>query len=147
MATNNVTGFGFATSIIASVTFPTGFVFSQASDDADAMTFPSVKFGDAAMGVNGDAIIWSKATMLPVTLSVIPGSIDDLNLLALAKANRPSQGKNSANDVITLNVVYPDASIGAFQSGVITDAPFAKSIGSNGRLKTNTYSFLFGSVT
>ena len=33
------------------------------------------------------------------------------------------------------------------EDGVITDAPFAKSIGSNGRLKTNTYSFLFGSVT
>lgn len=146
MATNNVTGFGFALSIIASVTFPVGFVFSQASDDSDAVDFPAVKFGDAAMGVNGDAIIWSKAVMIPMTLTVIPGSIDDLNLQTLAKANRVSQGKNGANDVITANLVYPDGSLASLGSGVITDAQFGKGIGSNGRLKTHTYQFMFGTV-
>lgn len=146
MATNNVTGFGFATSIIASVTFPAGFAFTQASDDADAIDFPDVTFGDAVMGVNGDPIIWQKAVMTPVTLSVIPGSIDDQNLNTLAKSNKPGQGKVSANDAITMNVVYPDGSVGSLTDGVITTAPFGKGIGSNGRLKTRKYTFLFGTV-
>lgn len=146
MATNNVTGFGFVLSLIASVTFPVGFTFTQASDDADAVDFPSVKFADAVMGVNGDPIIWNKAVMQPMTLSVIPGSVDDLNLQALAQANRVSQGKNSANDTITATLVYPDGSIASLTNGVMTDAQFGKGIASSGRLKTHTYSFMFGNV-
>lgn len=146
MATNNVTGFGFVLSIIASNTFPTGFTFTQASDDSDAVDFPAVKFGDAAMGVNGDAIVWARATMIPMNLTVIPGSDDDLNLQALAKANRVSQGKSSTNDIITATLVYPDGSIASLSSGVITDGQFGKGIGSNGRLKTHTYQFMFQNV-
>ena len=146
MATNNVTGFGFVLSIIASVTFPVGFPVTSASDDTDSVDFPSVKFGDAVMGVNGDAIIWSRATMIPMTISVIPGSPDDLNLQALAKANRVFQGQNGANDVITATLLYPDKSLASLTQGTMTDAQFGKAIGSNGRLKTHTYQFMFGGV-
>lgn len=146
MPKNNVTGFGFVLSIIASITFPVGFTFTQASDDADAIDFPSVKFGDAVMGVNGDAIIWNRAAMIPMTLTAIPGSTDDLNLQALAKANRVSQGKNSANDEITATLVYPDGSVASLTGGVITDAQFGKGISTSGRLKTHTYQFMFQNV-
>ncbi len=144
---NNVTGFGFVVSIIASVTFPTGFTFTQAADDADSMDFASVKIGDAQMGVNGDMIIYNKAVPLPMVVNVIPGSVDDINLQTLANANRVSQGKNSANDVITATIVYPDKTIVILNNGVITDAQFGKAIAGSGRLKTKQYSFLFQSVT
>lgn len=146
MSLNNVTGFGFVLHLIASNTFPAGFTVTQASDDADAVDFPSVKFADAVMGVNGDPIVWNKAVMSPMTLSVIPGSLDDLNLQALAKANRVAQGKSSAYDTITATLVYPDKSVVTLTNGVMTDAQFGKGIGSNGRLKTHTYTFMFGGV-
>lgn len=144
---NNVTGFGFVLSLIASVTFPTGFPVTQAADDTDAVDFASVKIGDATMGVNGDLITWNKAVPLPMSISVIPGSVDDLNLQTLAKANYVSQGKNAANDVITATLVYPDKSTVILTGGIMTDSPFGKGISSNGRLKTHTYQFLFQSQT
>ena len=144
---NNVTGFGFVVSIIASVTFPTGFTFTQASDDADPLDFASIKIGDAQMGVNGDIIIYNKAVPLPMVVNVIPGSVDDINLQTLANANRAVQGKQITNDVITVTIVYPDKTTHIFSNGVITDAQFSSSISGAGRLKTKQYSFLFQSFS
>ncbi len=144
---NNVTGFGFVVTLIASITFPIGVPFTQAADDADPLDFASIKIGDAVMGVNGDIIIYNKAIPIPMVINVIPGSEDDVNLQLLANANRASQGKAITNDVITATVVYPDGSILVLNNGVITDAQFGKSIASSGRLKTKAYSFLFQSAT
>jgi hypothetical protein len=142
----DISGFGTVVSLVASNTFPAGIALTQFADDADAFDQPSVRIGDVAMGLNGDMISWRKAIPLPVTISVIPGSQDDLNLSILANANRVSQGKTSANDVLTLTIVYPDGSIITFANGAITDSPFAKSIASAGRLKSMTYSMSFESV-
>ncbi len=106
-----------------------------------------MKIADTAMGVNGDLIKWSRAISKPLTLSVIPNSLDDVNLAILASNNSASQGTTNAQDVITVSVVYPDGSIITFANGFITDAPFGSSISSSGRLKTKTYSFTFQSVT
>ena len=113
---------------------------------ADPLDLPSVNIGDTAMGLNGDLIAWRKAIPLPATLAVIPGSADDVNLGILAAANRAGQGVFPANDVITITVVYPDGSVITLSGGVITDAPFGKSIASAGRLKSKVYAFKFQSV-
>ena len=143
----DVSGFGAVVSLIASNTFPLGIVITNFADDADPFDQPSIRIGDVAMGVNGDMLTWRKAIALPATISVIPGSPDDLNLSILANANRVSQGKTSAKDVLTLTITYPDGTIITFANGAITDAPFAKSISSAGRLKSMTYSLAFESVT
>lgn len=143
----DISGFGIVVSVIASNTFPTGFTVTQFADDADPLDIASVRIGDVAMGLNGDLITWAKAVPLPAVLNVIPGSADDLNLSILANANRVAQGKSSAQDIITMTVIYPDGSTTILTSGKITDAPFGKSVASAGRLKTRSYAFAFQNLS
>src|ERR1035437_7252917 len=102
----SVTGFGLVITFIASNTFPTGLPRTQFADDADPVMINDVKIADTAIGLNGDLLAWSKAVPLPMTVSVIAGSADDVNLQILANANRAGQGKNGANDVISATLVY-----------------------------------------
>lgn len=139
----DVSGFGVVVNIVADVTFPAGFTVTQFSNDADPLDMASVKIADTAMGVNGDLIKWSKAVPLPMVLSVIPGSDDDINLQILADANRVSQNKISSRDSITAVVVYPDGQLVTLTDGIITDASFGRSISSDGRQKTRVYTFMF----
>ena len=141
----NISGFGVVVTLVATTTFPVGFQVTQFADDADPLDFASVKIGDAAMGLNGDLIRWAKAIPLPMVLNVIPGSQDDVNLSLLANANRVSQGKAVVNDTITATVVYPDGTQITLTGGVITDAPFGRSVSSAGRVKTRSYAFMFQS--
>lgn len=141
--TNDISGFGAIVTIAASNTFPSGFPITQFADDADPLDFASIQVADKAMGLNGDLITWSRANPLPVSISVIPGSPDDVALGILAENNRVGQGKTSAADIITLTVAYPDLSIITFSQGKLTDAPFGKSIASQGRMKSKTYVFTF----
>jgi hypothetical protein len=143
---NDITGYGSAVSLIASNTYPTGIAITQFADDGDPFDMSSVKIADTAMGVNGDLIKWSRAVSKPITISVIPNSLDDINLATLAKNNDASQGQSNAQDIITVTVVYPDGSVITFSNGFITDAPFGNSLASSGRLKTKTYGFMFQSV-
>lgn len=144
---NDITGFGAAVSLVASVTYPAGIAITQAADDVDVLDMPSVKIADVAMGVNGDLVKWSRAIAKPVTISVIPGSLDDINLAILAQNNNAAQGQINNRDVITLTIVYPDGSTITYSNGFITDAMFGNSVSSAGRLKSKTYAFQFQSVT
>lgn len=139
----SVTGFGIVVTLIASNTFPSGLPITQFADDTDPILINDVKIADTAMGLNGDLLAWSRAVPLPMTLNVIPGSPDDINLQILANANRVAQGKNSANDVLSATIVYPDGSAVVLNSGIITDASFGRGVQSSGRQRTKTYSFLF----
>ena len=143
---NNIGGFGFKVALTASVTFPMGITISQFSDDADPYDSPAIKIRDTAMGVNGDLVVWGKAAPVPITLNVIPGSDDDRNLAVLSRVNKVGAGKVAVTDVINMNIIYPDGSKAILLNGVITDAPPSKSVGSAGRLKTNSYSFAFENI-
>lgn len=143
----DISGFGSVVSLVASNTFPAGIVITQFADDADPFDQPSIRIGDVAMGLNGDLLTWRKAVPIPVTISLVPESDDDVNLSILANANRVGRGKTSANDVLTLTIVYPNGNTITLANGTITDAPFALSVSSAGRMKTNTYSMSFESVT
>lgn len=142
----DISGFGAVVNIIGSITFPVGFEITQFADDADAFDFPSIQIADKAMGVNGDLIVWSKATPLSGSLSVIVGGTNDQALNLLAQNNRVGRAKSNALDVITMTVIYPDNTTVTFTNGKITDAMFGKSLASAGRLKTRTYSFAFENV-
>ena len=144
--TQDISGFGLVVNVIASNTFPAGFVVTQFADDADPFDIPSIAIADKAMGLNGDLLVWAKAVPIDVNISVVPGSPDDVNLGILAQANRPGSGKIPAEDTITLTGVYPDATIITLQAGRIINAPFGKSVASAGRLKSKTYTFTFQST-
>lgn len=140
----SVTGFGLVVTLVASTTFPNSLPITQFADDSDPILINDVKIADTAMGLNGDLLAWSKAVPLPMTITVIPGSADDTNLQILANANRVAQGKNSANDVISATIVYPDGATVVLTGGIITDAAFGRGVQASGRQRSKTYTFMFG---
>ncbi len=140
---NDISVFGLRVQLNASETFPSGISLTQFADDADPFDTPSIQVRDKAMGVNGDLIIWSKATPIMLSLSVVPNSEDDTNLAVLFEANRVGKGKQGARDVVGVTAIYPDGSTVSFTQGAITDGPPANSPSSAGRLKSKTYQFAF----
>lgn len=144
---NDISGFGLKVIITASNTFPAGLVITQFADDGDPLDVPAIKIGDGAAGLNGDTIFWRKAVLSPMTLRVIPNSVDDVNLAILFNANRSLQGSQNAKDIITAVITYQDGSTVTKNTGTTTDFSPGSSVSSAGRLKTKDYSFLFGSDT
>lgn len=142
----NIGGFGFELYLTASQTFPAGFSITQFADDADPYDNPSIQLRDKAMGLNGDLITWGKAQPNLITISVIPGSDDDLNLQAIADANKVGKGRFPVDDLITIVGFYPDGSAINLQNGTMTDAPMSNSVASAGRLKSKTYGFAFEAI-
>lgn len=139
----DISGFGLRVTIIASNTFPSGFTVTQFADDADPFDFPNAQIVDSAPGLNGDALYWSKASLLTPVLNIVPNSEDDKNLAALSEANRVGKGKRSAQDVITMVGIYPDGHTITLSNGKLTNTPVANSVASAGRMKSKAYTFTF----
>lgn len=143
MLQHNVSGYGITVTLVASVTFPQGLTITQFADDSDPFDSASTAIAEAASGVNGDLVVWSKAAPIPATLSLISGSEDDYNLAALYEANRPSASKAPAGDVITMTVIYPDGSSETASEGAILSGPPMRSVASSGKQKARQYAFAF----
>ncbi|EKY3117293.1 phage tail fiber protein [Cronobacter turicensis] len=139
----DVAGFGLQARLIASKTFPSGFTITAFADDADPFDLPALQINDAAMGLNGDMVVWSKANPISISLAVIPGSDDDKNMAVVFEANRAARGKRPAKDVITLVGIYPNGSTITLTPGVVFDGLPGNSVASAGRLKTKVYNFRF----
>lgn len=144
---NDISGFGLIVNVQASQSFPVGFPITQFADDSDPFDFPSLQIADKAMGINGDLVTWKKANPIIVTLSVIPGSTDDIALSTLFELNRVGKGKRNVRDSITLTAIYPDGRVKVMTPGVITDGMPGNSVASAGRLKSKSFSFAFENMT
>ena len=142
----NISGFGLTVSLIASNTFPVGLLLTQWPDDQDAISFPDIEIADMQMGVNGDAVSWSKAVPIKLTLAAIPDSPTDLQLAVLLQANRVGVNKIGARDIIQCAVIQGNSNIGTFTNGIITGGPSFNGVQSTGRMKTKIYTFSFESV-
>ena len=135
--------FGTKIVIQTSVTFPYGATFTQVGDDTDPVDIPSLQIQDGGMNINGDLVVWSKANPVKVSVSLIAGSVDDQLMSVLFQANRVGRGKKSTNDIVNISIYYPDGRISLFSNGVISDGIPGRAIANSGRLKVNTYSFMF----
>lgn len=145
--TGIISGFGFVATFTASNTIPIGFVLTDFADDVDPFDVPSLQVVDGAMGLNGDLLRWTKPNPIKISFSVWATSLSDKALSTVLNANRAGKSKQSANDIITINVVYPSTSgFFTFINGAITDGMPAHAISSAGRLKSKTYSFMFENV-
>lgn len=139
----NITGTGIFIYVTASQSFPSGFIVSQFTDDADPIDIEDLTIADAAMGLNGNLIVWSKAVPIKLSFNVIPDSDDDQNLEIIADNNRVGANKTSVGDVINLVVTYPDGATTSYTSGIMLVAPAGTGVASSGRMKTKKYSFAF----
>ena len=140
---NDVSGTGLSIRVIASKTFPVGFVCTAFADDSDPLDFPEQTVTEYGMGLNGDLITWSTPKPLEVNISVIPGTDEENNLALLLEANRVAKNKRSARDTITFVASYPDGTKKTLRPGKITGGPTGNSVASGGRIKTPTYHFVF----
>lgn len=143
----NISAFGGSMVLAASTTFPAGITLTQWADDVDPLDVPDQEIAQTAYGVNGTMVAWSRATGLDVAVAVVPNGNDDRNLALLTEANRVSYGKRSADDVLTLTVMYADGRKKIFSQGKLVNGSPALGISQSGRLKTRTYRMRFQSVT
>ncbi len=145
MATN-VSGNGTVLVLAASKSFPVGFPITQFPEDGDPIEIENIDIGDTAMGINGDLIHWSKPNPIKVSFSVIPGSVDDINLQMIIDNNTVAPLKLVANDIITLTKLSPDGTlISVFKNGIFINGPQGTSTGGSGRNKSKTYHLAFES--
>lgn len=143
----NISGFGLGAQVTASRTFPNGFGITAWADDADPLDSPDLELADTGMGLNGDMVVWSRPTGIEVSINVIPGSEEDINLDVLAQANRVAKGKIGARDLIGMVFNYPDGKTAICSSGVIISAPMVAPVASAGRMKTHMYKFRFEQIS
>jgi hypothetical protein len=144
---NDISGYGLIVQLVATSTFPFGLSLTQFADDADPFDFASIKIAEAAMGLNGDLLTWSTANPIPLTLSLVPNSEDDVNMSILFENNRVGRGKASVQDIITISGIYPNGKKITLSQGKLTDGMPGNSVASAGRLKTKTYIFAFENLT
>lgn len=142
----NITGSGLVITLTASNTFPQGLTLTQFADDADALDIPSIKVGDSAIGLNGDLVVWNKAAVKPLTINIIPGGQDAINLGILLAANTPGRGRFPARDEIYLTAIYPSGATVTAIGGAITDGQPGDGVASAGRLKTRAFTFAFEDI-
>lgn len=139
--------FGLTANIVASKTFPQGFVVSAFADDGDPLDSADLEVADTGMGPNGDGLTWSRPMMVDCSINVIPQSPDDMNLQALLDANRVAKGKTSARDIIGIVWKYPNGMTVTLSSGKLISGPVVPSGTSAGRMKSKRYNFRFEQVS
>jgi hypothetical protein len=139
----DISATGVSLQIVASVTFPNGFTFTEFADDADGFDNPAMDIASSAMNVNGDLVTWSAPTPLMPTINAIPGSEGDRNLQILLEANRAAKGKTVARDIVTIVATWPDGSTTTYSNGKMTNGMPGKSFTSAGRMKSKAYIFAF----
>ena len=139
----DVSGTGLSILVRASKTFPQGILCTAFADDTDPMDIPEITITESGMGLNGDLVTYSSPQAIPFSLSLIPGTEEEIAMSFLLEANRVAKGKKSANDVITMVINYPDGTKVVLNPGKITGGLPGKGVASDGRIKTPTYNFVF----
>ena len=139
----DLSGFGFSITILSVPTIPIGYTLTAFADDSDPFDVPTITTADYSMGLNGDLILNRRAVPLPINLNIIPHSADDQVLETLLEVNRVAKNKAVMRDVITLSANYPDGTVKIFTNGTIIGGNSIASIGSEGRIRTKQYNFVF----
>jgi len=139
----DVSGTGLSILVKASNTYPQGILCTCFADDSDPMDFPEVTITEYGMGLNGDLITWTSPQALPFSISLVPGTEEEIAMDFLLEANRAAKGKKSAKDVITIVANYPDGTRKTLKNGKIISGLPGKGVASGGRIKTPTYGFVF----
>ena len=140
---HDISAVGTTLFVTASKTFPNGFFVKHFSDDNDPYDSPNVGITDTGTDLRGDMVKWATLNLVDFTISVIPDSDEDKALSAIWQANRCYPDHVPVGDVIGIVKTPPSGKQTVFKDGVIIDGPPTFSASSEGRFKTNTYSFRF----
>lgn len=143
----DVSGFGTGIVVVALQSFPMGFTLSKFADDVDPISAKDVEATGYEMLYDGTLYSFDKAAPVEVAVSVIPSSDDDINLKILLASKKGAKKLLPLPDVTSMVVTYPDGGRVILSNGTILRGPMMDSIESTGRRKSNTYTFVFGSIT
>lgn len=143
----NVNGSGTSIVVIAIQSFPLGFTISEFADDVDPISAEEVEPAGFEMLYDGSLFAFDKASPIVLTVSVIAGTPDDMNLKIITQSKRGGASLLPFNDSISMIITYPDGGRVMLSSGVLIKGMVPDSITTNGRRKSNSYTFAFGSFT
>lgn len=138
--------FGTVATVQASNTLPAPAPITHFADDADGMDLPEMTIADMVMGVNGDAVTWTVAAPIDLSINLIPNTISHLTMGTIFEANRAEKGKLPARDEITVVRIAPDGSTLTLSGGKMISGTPATSSSSSGRIKTAAYKLRFAKM-
>jgi hypothetical protein len=139
----NISGFGLSIIIVAISSFPSGFELSAFADDSDPLSIDDLEPTGFEQLYDGSLFFYDKTAPIKVSVSVIPGSDDDINLKILLQARKGSPPHLPIPDITSMMVRYSDGGIVGFTKGSIISGPLTDTIQSAGRKKSNKYNFVF----
>jgi hypothetical protein len=143
----DISGFGTEIMILALQSFPMGFSLSKFADDTDPISAKEMEpFGYEPL-YDGTIFTYAQAAPIEVSVSVIPNSDEDINLKILLGNKKGGLSLFPFEDITTMAISYPDGGRTILSHGSILRGPALDSIQSTGRRKSNTYTFVFGTVT
>lgn len=143
----DVSGFGTGIVIVALQSFPMGFSLSKFADDAEPISAKDIEAVGYEMLYDGTLFSFDKAAPVELSVSVIPGSDDDLNLKILLSSKKGAKKLIPLTDVTSMVITYPDGGRVILTNGTILRGPLVDSIETSGRRKSNTFTFVFGGIT
>lgn len=144
--TQRVGSTGLLIILTVPVLFPTGLELTEFANDADPLDFGEIQIGASAMNINGLKASWSTPAVVPMSISLTPGTEDDINMSLLFDTNRIGINKIITGADITAVVYYPDGISRRCTGGSVASYTPARSSTESGFFKSRTYSFEFESV-
>lgn len=140
------------------ITLPEGspITITQFSDEGTPFESGDVEVSTNAKNLNGQMISSRTPAVYPVSVTVIPGSDDDIMLQSLLQKSSIQPGSVtpiSKITIISLSITIPGINASAernatgpkyvWSQGRIKSGPTGPSTGSEGRLSARTYTFEF----
>lgn len=123
-------------------------LISSFADDANSYDLPAIDMGDMVIGPNGDTGRWVKASVITLTINLMPNSAGDLVMSQLVANNLIFKGKISTNDLIEVIITNSTGTqIITLKNGTLTNAKPGHTMGQDGRYQTKPYTIKFGSIS
>lgn len=143
--TISVTGFNTKVSLRASNTFPAPIVLTQFPGDESAISIEDIEIGQHTGGLE-ERVAWNVYAPIVIDLNIIAGGENDDLLNVLLLANRAEKGKELAQDILTMSIIYPNGRIRTYGDGSIMSGPGGLTVDAERKLKTNLYKFGFDTI-
>jgi hypothetical protein len=131
--------------VLAIQSFPMGFNIKSLADDVDPLVVEETEPVGFEMLHDGSLFSYDKAAPIKVSITVIPGSDEDINCKILLQSKKGSVKLIPLSDSTSMVITYPDGGRVILSGGTIVRGQMADSIMMTGRKKGNTYTFVFGS--
>jgi hypothetical protein len=140
----DVSASGTKVNIIALQSFPIGFSMESFADDIDPLVAEEVESSGFEMLYDGSMFAFDKAAPIKITVGVIAGSSDDINLKIMLQARKSNVKILPFPDYVSMVITYPDGGRVLLSNGLLMTGPLADTVQATGRKKGNAFTFVFG---